>query len=112
MGLLGLVATTYTGLELYAIEEGAGPLAHWESTIEESGLLPQLLATAYADADEHYREHEQEHKGDEGLWEELHAFFANFTLFLVFFHVGGILLSSYVHRENLIKSMFTGLKRE
>jgi cytochrome b len=77
--LLGLIATTTTGLVLYAIEEHAGPLAGWVTTGEE-------------------------------FWEELHEVFANATLGLVLLHIVGVLVASYRHRENLVRSMITGRK--
>ncbi|MGY8872147.1 MAG: cytochrome b/b6 domain-containing protein [Pseudomonadales bacterium] len=42
--------------------------------------------------------------------EELHEFFANTSVLLVVLHVVGVMASSMLHRENLIRSMFTGVK--
>ncbi|MDH5445383.1 MAG: cytochrome b/b6 domain-containing protein [Gammaproteobacteria bacterium] len=103
--LVFISMTSWTGLELYA-REGKGPLASVEAS---------LIATAQAngqkkenDDDEHHdRENEQ---GHEEWLEELHEGLAEFTLLLVFIHIGGVLVASWLHRENLTKSMWTGYK--
>ncbi|HSG11417.1 MAG TPA: cytochrome b/b6 domain-containing protein [Gammaproteobacteria bacterium] len=99
--LVSLLLSVYTGLEVYGAE-GQGPLAAGSPDVE-------WIATARADSDD---EHDGDHDNDaEEFWEELHEFFANFTLFLVFVHVAGVLVASYVHRENLVRAMITGRKR-
>ncbi len=82
--ILSLIITTTTGLFLFAIEEGQGPLA-------------ALLSSDWSVL--------------EDAFEELHEFFANFTLFLVFIHVAGVLVESFIHKENLVKSMINGKKK-
>jgi cytochrome b len=43
--------------------------------------------------------------------EELHETCASFTVGLVVFHVLGVILSSFLHGENLVMAMITGRKR-
>jgi len=82
--LICLAATVWSGLTVYAYDRGAGPLA---------GLFIKGGA-------------------EEDFWEEVHEFFANFTLVLVGLHVAGVALASFAHRENLVRAMVTGYKRK
>lgn len=117
--LLGVAATVWSGLEVYAIEENAGPLARAPALrIDGARLVSAMDALADEDDDDDEREEEdEEREGDEGeddddeLWEEIHEAVANFVLVLVLLHIAGVLLASVVHRENLTRSMLTGYKR-
>jgi cytochrome b len=103
--LTSLSLTCWSGLEAYG-DKGHGPLAHntYESSTKATPSF-SLITPAFADEDE---------QGDEKdeFWEEIHELFANFTLFLVFIHLAGVVISSLLHRENLVRSMITGYKKQ
>ncbi len=123
--LASLAVTTGSGLTLYAVEEGAGPLAG----IVGAGGAGDAAATGPAVADEAVEEGEgEEGEGEEGEGEEgeegeeggegagewlkeVHELFANLSLFLVLLHVAGVVASSIAHGENLPRAMVTGTKR-
>lgn len=66
-------------------------------------LLAALCATGFAMTTDAYW-------GSKTL-EEIHEVLANTALVLVALHVGGVVLASMEHGENLVKAMVTGRKR-
>ena len=81
--MASLLITTTSGILLLGAEEQAGPVAHWFT--RAGGFWAKAL-------------------------EELHEFFANFTLLLVFTHVIGVIVESLIHKENLVSAMLSGFK--
>ena len=88
-----LILTSWTGIEA----DGSGLTGSSVFNIE-------LVKTAIADDDND--------GGVSEVWEDIHEFFANTTLFLVFLHVAGVIFSSISHGENLVRAMITGYKRK
>ncbi|MCF7984595.1 MAG: cytochrome b/b6 domain-containing protein [Thiohalocapsa sp.] len=82
--MLLVSATGLFGMALYGAQELSGPLAPLMSG------LPAFWGEAF---------------------EETHEVLANVTLVLIAAHVAGVIFSSLSHRENLVRSMFTGRKR-
>lgn len=107
---LGMVAIVWSGLEVYAIEEGRGPLAALSAGPALSGEA--LVAAAEASEDEAEDDTEgAESKGGGGAWEEIHEVLSNLVLILVGLHVAGVVLACLAHRENLVRAMVDGRKR-
>lgn len=67
--------------------------------------MPQIVAPARADDDGGAE------SGAEDVLEEVHETLANLMLLLVALHVGGVVLASFRHHENLARAMVTGDKR-
>lgn len=105
--LLSLSGTVGSGLVLLAVEDQQGPLAGLV------GAQPgaQALPPGAGDDDRGDDDRGDDEHGEESIWEEIHEVFSNLTLALVLVHVLGVLASSLVHRENLVRAMLTGHKR-
>ncbi len=113
--LLGsLAATTWTGLKLYAVEENAGPLASLGAgpALSVAPVVRNAVAEEEAEDNEHSASAAGAESDGEEYWEELHELFATITLWLVGMHVAGVLIGCWRHRENLIRAMVSGLKRQ
>lgn len=118
--LLSLGITTVTGLKLYGVE-GHGPLAQQQTSMSQqavnNGLVMLVNGREHDDDDDDGREdHDNNgHGADEEaeeFWEEIHEFFANFTLLLVLLHITGVIVSSTKESQNLVKAMITGYKQK
>jgi cytochrome b len=96
-----LAATAWTGLETYG-SQGHGPLAVPASEIQAQA------------ANQESREHRPKRRRSarERFWKELHEGCVDATLVLVLLHITGALVASLVHRENLLRAMVTGDKRD
>ncbi len=82
--LLGLLLLTLSGVILYAQEGAHLPFA---------GLMAVDLDTAL-------------------FIENLHGWIANMLALLVLFHIAGVLLESLLQKQNLVRAMITGYKKE
>jgi len=114
--LVSLFIVSISGLKLYAIEEGRGPLA--------GNTDLSIINNAYADRDEHEEgnendeheskengQHNEEHEQEEEFWEEIHEVSTNVILLLIILHIAGVVVANRLHNENLIKAMITGKKK-
>ena len=45
------------------------------------------------------------------FWEEIHEAMTGFMIFLIAVHLAGVIVSSWVHKENLILAMINGKKK-
>lgn len=101
--LVTLLVVTITGLKAYGTE-GHGPLA--------ANAEISVISTARADEDEREENEAGRMDGneDEEYWEEVHEAASYFMLGLIVLHILGVVVSSRLHKENLVKAMITGEK--
>lgn len=83
--LASLIMTGLSGIALLGAQELTGPLAPWLA--DTPGWAADLL-------------------------EEVHELLGNLVLVLVLVHVAAVFVMSAMHRENLVRAMFTGYKKE
>ncbi|NOT13180.1 MAG: cytochrome B [Methylococcaceae bacterium] len=108
IALLGMLfVVTLSGLKVYAIEEGKGPFA-----ANNIHLTPITAAHAEDEAEGDENENENEAESGEEFWEEIHELSTNLMLALIALHLIGVLFSSRLHKENLVKAMLTGKKEQ
>ncbi|MSO71098.1 MAG: cytochrome B [Alphaproteobacteria bacterium] len=112
--LSGLLAVTYTGMQLYAVSDGAGPFASFVAKAPQvarpAGQTPR---TPPAGVERRFTEGERAGNRFSPVVRAargLHELTVNLTLILVLLHIAAVLLASWVHRENLVKAMLDGRK--
>jgi cytochrome b len=116
--LWGFVGSRYARFSSFVT--GTGPVARYLGSIltfrpeHHVGHNPAggwavlaLLALGFATAFSGYAAY----NGGAHWLEELHEGAASAMLALVFVHIGAVLVSSLIHRENLVRAMWNGYKR-
>lgn len=91
-----LAAICLTGMMTLADTYNGGPLQAWLGSPEAAARAAAAAAGERVRYDSPY--------------EDPHELLVNFTFLLVIFHVAGVVLASFVHKENLTRAMITGIK--
>lgn len=101
--LVTLLVVTFSGLKAYGIE-GHGPLA--------ANTAISVISSAKAEVEDEGVNETGKMDGKEGeaFWEEIHEASSNVMLVLIAIHILGVVISSRLHKENLVKAMITGNK--
>lgn len=98
--LISLLLTTFSGMAYYGTRGETDGIASYVSrgVLGLEPVAPALYKGKLRD------------RGDHDI-KEIHEFFGDVSLILIFAHIGGVVLASFAHRENLVRAMVTGDKR-
>ncbi len=107
--LISLSLTVVTGMAVYGAQDKAGPLAGF--FVADTGIASPGIRPALAEEGSEREGSREGGRRQRSALRETHELFANLTLWLVVFHIGGVVFASFVHRENLVWSMVSGRKR-
>ena len=100
--LLTLIMTVISGFKVYGIE-GNGPLAQANTSY--------FISSANASSPSEFEDKDNKDSDEEEWWEEVHEFLSNLMVLLIVFHIIGVIVSSKIENENLVKAMITGYKK-
>ena len=99
--LFTLFLTVISGLIVYG-EEGYGPFSQSNTSY--------FISSANASNPDGNNDKDHTDSDEEAWWEEIHEFFSNLMILLIVFHIVGVIISSKIENENLVKAMITGYK--
>jgi cytochrome b len=109
--LAGLAGTVWSGHVAYIPQIDGESAVGARYVMTFAGAPVALRSVAERDDDDEWEGNERDDGAGE-LWEEVHEALAELMVVLVLVHIGGVLLASVVHRENLVRAMITGVKRK
>ncbi len=81
---------------------------------EAEDQQPAVTASASLESSDNHRGEisaQHAHQHGDSAWEAVHEISVHVCLLLVFVHVLGVIVSSYLHKEALVKAMITGYKK-
>ena len=104
-----LICLLSTGVTGYVLERARQQPAALASYSLNTGV--SAISVARAADDDESGEVRRASRHDTRWLKHTHEFFAKLMLLLIFLHLGGVILESRLHRENLVRAMFTGFKR-
>ena len=88
----------------FSLGESPQPLNCWLIT-SLSLFRPSITYCSGCELTARADDHEKEHGDKNDFWEEVHEASTKFTLLLIFIHIGGVIVTSLMHKENLVKAM-------